>query len=745
MRSRMIAIATGFVVAGWQPQLLLLSFCIAIGCFFLLLIRFKANRYGLLLCWLVAGFLYSTLWSYWQLCHKLPNEYVRSDWRVVGTVIGLPRSDQGVTYFNLNVTSIRSLDMDVSEVVNVRKLKLSWYKPSLELKAGDVLSLDVRLKPPHGQLNPNGFDYERWLFVRGIDATGYVRSLTIVDESSFHFISHLRSLINNSIESRYELLKEQALLQALMTGYKQNFTSDNWDVLRASGTVHLAVISGLHIGFMAAVGWFLGRGLCFLAPRILFYAPYLFSIAFAGFYMLLAGAEIPTQRAFIMLLVFVVSAMMRWFVDHWTRWWLALVCVLVISPLAIFEVGLWLSFSAVAMLLWFSQMTVSRYSALKLQFALLFAMLPLYLLFFSAVSLAAPFINIVAIPLISLLVIISFLNVALSSIGLFWLNAIEQWLVTLFWWLVEHVAAWSWSFVDIQGLSFASLLLVVVASFITVSPKGWIAKPMASLLLLPLVFKPAGDANLEGEYKVTVFDVGQGLSVLVEVNEYRLIYDTGASYKSGSSAFERSVLPYLKANGIDEIDHLILSHNDNDHVGGVKELKDNIDVGVIYQSYGEETEYKKHCKRGGKWNVGPTSFEFLAGSVGIKDNDRSCVLLITNGMCSLLLPGDIGSRVERQISSYQPYPIDWLVAAHHGSKTSTTEALLNSFKPQAVIFSAGFGNSFNHPHPEVVSRVAKRNAHSYATADDGAIILNSTAKAGCQMQTMRSDSIRLWR
>tara|TARA_Y100000782_G_scaffold115561_1_gene160205 strand:- start:7138 stop:9363 length:2226 start_codon:yes stop_codon:yes gene_type:complete len=741
----MIAIAIGFVLAGWQPHLISLVVCACLACITLLCFKFISWHYkGLMLCF-VGGFIYATLWGHWQVSHKLSDEFVRTDWRVTGVITGLPRTEKGVTHFNFEVASIEALsDIEISDL-SVRKLKLSWYKPSQILKPGHKLRIDVRLKPPHGLVNPNGFDYERWLLVRGFDATGYVRSLEITGVSSFSVIDNLRDLINLNIESRYENPKAYALLQALITGYKKNLSDESWEILRRSGTVHLAVISGLHIGFMAVLGWWIGRIISFLLPRTVAYLPYVLSMMLAGFYMLLAGAEIPTQRAFIMIAVFVSSAMMRWFVDHWTRWWVALVCVLALSPLAAFEVGLWLSFGAVALLIWFSQLSITWYSVFKLQLALLAGMLPLYLFFFSGASTVGPVINLIAIPLVSVLVVVSFINLILTSIDLYWLAYIEQTIVRLFWWMVENAASWEWAFIDIQYQTILSLCLVVVACVILISPKGWIPKPLAFIFLLPLVFNKFENSRLDQEFDVIVFDVGQGLAVLVEVGEYRLLYDTGASYKSGSSAFERSLLPYFQSKGIKQLDHLILSHDDNDHVGGYSVLTKNTAVKEVYRSFGRVDESNKYCRRGDIWHVGSTRFEFLAGSEGIEDNDRSCVLLVSNKQCAVLLPGDISKRVEKRISIDQNLNIDWLVASHHGSRTSTSDAILKGFRPKHVIFSAGYGNSFNHPHPEVVKRVYKSGAQAYFTATDGAVFLKSRKENRCIAESMRHEEIRFWR
>jgi competence protein ComEC len=410
---------------------------------------------------------------------------------------------------------------------------------------------------------------------------------------------------------------------------------------------------------------------------------------------------------------------------------------LIYSPLAILETGFWLSVGAGACLIWCGQTYQFRWQdAVKLQFLLLIGMLPLYLFFFSGFSLIAPLVNIVAIPLVSLIVPLEFLN--LLSNGA--LAAVVDTLVLFFWWLVEQCSELSWAFVEVQELELSALIMLLLASLILLLPSGFLPKSFALFLAMPVLFGVENETD--DHFQAWIFDVGQGLAILIEQQDYRLLYDTGPSYRTGGNAFDRAVLPYLESKGIQHIDHVVLSHDDNDHVGGFGHLAEGFSLGKVTTSF--ESDYSNNrCLGGDRWLIGGVHYSFLSGSEGSEDNDRSCVLLVESENCSLLLPGDISAKVEDRLLFEKN--VSWLVASHHGSKSSTSQVFLNKVSPDVIIYSAGYGNPFNHPHPDVVERSKRTDANLYSTAVNGAVLLRSTKHLGCESSAFRSNKKRFWR
>ncbi|WP_415888297.1 DNA internalization-related competence protein ComEC/Rec2 [Neptuniibacter sp. SY11_33] len=746
MRSRMIAIAVGFAVALLQPQLLPVTFSTAIVTVIAPLLILAPRIRSSHLIFFLVSFLYVNLWGVVELDQRLPESLKRTDWKLRGVITEIPRHQQDVVRFSVDVEDIEGLQgLGSDDYLKVQRVSLAWYQPDLTLSLGDQVELTARLKPPHGLVNPAGFDYERWLLARGVDATGYVRGQLVVVSDADSWVSRARIWINDSIQTQFETQQSIALFQALTTGTKSILKSHDWDLLKHSGVVHLAVISGLHIGFMAFCGWWIGRlaGVVFYSVSYQHQFPYMGALALAAFYLLISGMGIPAQRAFIMLLVLLITGSRMFYLDHWTRWWIAFVVVLFFNPISFFEVGFWLSFSAVALLIWISQFYRGWRMALNLQFMLMIGMLPIYLFYFSGVSVIAPFFNLIAIPFFSVLVPLLFLHLGLSAVGMELLMPVLNCMSDVFWWTVQWNQKIETGYWQLDTPNVFVLILAVLVAVCLLLLRLTLPLSVILILLVPAVVGSSYTDKGRSEFRAWVYDVGQGLSVRVQIGEYHLLYDTGPSYRSGGTAFERAVLPDFQKANIDSIDHLVLSHSDNDHAGGATAVFESTKVGRVITSYPYMNA--EVCAADHTWQVDGVKFTFLAGMEGSNDNDRSCVLMIESQNCRLLLPGDIGAQKEHEIIPKVTPGVDWLVASHHGSKTSSSSLFINSINPSNVIFSAGYANAFGHPHPDVVKRFLDSGVKTYETAKDGAIMLIADAHEGCKTITMREDEKRFWR
>ncbi len=742
MRSRMIAVTTGFMLAAIQPALMPVQGYILIAVL-TTLFRIKYPKpYICLSALAIYGFVYASVFYSHQLASQLPEEYKRTDWRVTGVITTVISETPKLTKIILKLTHIEpDADMRMRQA-GVQQIRLSWYQPTETLKPGDQVRMTVRLKPPHGQANPQAFDYEKWLFVKGIDATGYVRAFHGLAEKEENLIRHLRTQIDMMITQQFTDEQVKALFKAVTIGNKTGFSADDWAQLRQSGTVHLAVISGLHIGFIGGLGWLLGRLATRFFPRFAA-VPFILAAVLAGTYLAVSGFGLPAQRAFIMLCVFLVTSWQSFHIDPWTRWWIAVALVLGINPVAVFAMGFWLSFWAVAVLILLSDLRRGFLGLMLLQLGLMIGMLPISLLFFSGVSMIAPFVNLLAIPLFSILIPVLFLHLVLSAVGIQILVGVLDYAAQLFWATIEKVSALGIAYAEYANTSQLPLVIVTLAVLIFALRVLAVSRVVALVLVLPFLLGiPVKNTSVASG--VWIYDVGQGLSVLVKDQDYTLLYDTGPAYASGATAFEYSVLPHLKSMGIKRIDTLVISHDDNDHAGGKSRVFDHFAVGEVYSS-GHTISAGEHlCTAGTSWTGDRTRFSFIQGAEGVNDNDRSCVLLVEYMGCRLLLPGDIGKRVEERIKD-NIGPVNWLVASHHGSNSSSSTSFLNAIKPETVVFSAGYANHFNHPHPDVLKRVAKTGADMLNTADSGAVMLRYNEESGCFSQSFRELAPLLWR
>ncbi len=739
----MICYVAGITTIVWLPVLPPLIFGV------LLIVPLLFRR--LLPVSMVAFFLgagWSLLWCHWQMGHRLHSEPLKADWNISGEVVGLPEQSLSVVRFNFQVDTITPHKGADLRSPAPRKLRLSWYRPTFVIKPGQRLSMTVRLKPPHGYANPDGFDYERWLFARGIDATGYVRALHEKSAEVRCGVGCMRFLLLEYIIQRYPTQEVHALIGAITLGARSAFDDSQWQQLRATGTIHLAVISGLHIGFAALLGMLLAKGAVWLFPGLNARLMAAFAgISCAFLYMLLAGAALPTQRAFVMVAIFLLAQWRLWHVDLWSRWWAAMAVVLTLLPIATHEVGFWLSFCAVAVLLWLAGLRMRDLIGWRVQLAICLAMAPLLVFMFGGVSIVAPLINLIAIPLVAVLLLASLLDLTFSLFSIQITAQFVVYLVDAFWALVGFGAALQPELWEPDAPSLMTLLFAALGIFLLLQPAGFPARWLGVLICFPLVFGAAnsGPERDQKGFEVWVFDVGQGLSVLVEADGKVLLYDTGPAFVSGRSNFSSTVLPYLERKRHSKIDLLVLSHNDLDHTGGHSVVR--AELAVLKGMTGSPELVDKFnygaCRKGQEWTWGTVRFEVLAGSEGVSDNNRSCVLRVSDRYCSMLLTGDIDLTVEGRLLPGQQQ-LNWLIASHHGSKTGSSGVFLQRWRPQEVIFSSGYANRFNHPDPVVLQRVSEVSARSLLTAEQGALYLHSSSDGVCRAQGWREIRKRFW-
>lgn len=642
------------------------------------------------------------------------------------------------------------------------KIRLSWYRPlPKNMTAGEKWQLTVRLKPPHGTMNPGGFDYERWLFQQGIGATGYVRknigNQKLAEPASYD-INQLRQSIAQSIKSQLSESNNIGLIQGLLTGLRHNISPEQWLILQQSGTSHLLAISGLHIGLAAAIGFFSFRWLWSIRANNLLRLPAkqagaIGGFAFALFYAALAGFSIPTQRALIMLAVLLLALSIRKQLNSSQILSAAGLLILLLDPLSVLSIGFWLSFSAVTIILFLSQ---HRYPSPKWQWAkihtfIALGLTPLLLLFSLKISLIAPIANFIAVPFVSLIIVpllllavvllplylpasVVLLKMADSLIGL-----LMQWLSTIASWPYSH-----WQNTEISSLFFIPIL---IATFIILAPKGLPAKWLALLGFLPLLgFTKPGPEH--GDFDFILLDVGQGLSAVIQTQHHSLVFDAGAKFSEQSDAGKNIVGPFLRHHGLNKIDTLVISHSDNDHIGGAKHLINNFDINLVLTSETSNIEHSQSCLAGQSWQWDGVSFKFLnpqATQIGSKNN-LSCVLKVSNTSHSVLLTGDIERQTEQKLVKNEADQLasSILVAPHHGSKTSSSIEFINAVNAKTVLFPAGYLNRYHFPNQQVIQRYQDSGAIRYNTADHGAILIQLKQHKPQQLISWRQAARKIW-
>lgn len=628
-------------------------------------------------------------------------------------------------------------------------IRASWYRTDAIVRGGECWRFKLRLRTPHGSLNPGGFDYEAWLFGKRIGATATVREAEPCGAASG---LHLLKLRQGLVERYAQWLPQHPalpLVAALTVGDDSGLSSEEWGAFRVTGTTHLVAISGFNIAIVAGLaffllrwGWSLSVRLCLRLPaqRAALLGSALVGLAYAG----LAGWDAPVQRAALMLLLVLAAAWFHRLSQPSRVLALAWMLMLLLDPFAVLSPGLWLSFGAVAAIFYVStgrlRETKLLREALTLQLMLSVVLAPLTLYFFHGAAWLSPLVNLVAVPvaavLTPLLLLAVLLALASPAAGVPLLGLVASALDQLrngLLWLAAH-APDSWM---PASPAPAATLLALAGTVLLFAPRGLPLKPLALLCFLPLLLPP--DRAPRAGYELTVLDVGQGLAIVVRTARHTLLYDAGPAFDDGFDAGESVVAPYLLRQGWRGIDLLVLSHGDNDHAGGVPAVRRLLRVNREIGTDGHEA-----CRAGQTWEWDGVRFELLhPDGEGWSGNDSSCVLRISDGQRSALLAGDIEARAEEHLLAKDPTRLhaDLLIAPHHGSKTSSTEGFVGAVRPQVVIYGAAWRSHYGHPRPEVLQRWRSTGARQYVTGWSGALIVPA---GSLEVKEWRRQAARFW-
>lgn len=735
----------------------------------------------------LAGLLWAVLFAALRLSDALPRELEGRDMLLEGIVESLPQKrPDGLRFEFETLETVQPAEARVP-----RHIRLNWYRPAVAPKAGERWRLRVRLKRPHGYFNPGGWDYEQWLFAQNLRALGYVRedaeNRPLAAATAWRTPQVWRENLRSRMADALAGHPMAGAIEALTMGADDDISREQWEVFKSTGTLHLIAISGAHISLVAGLVFWLARGawarwgsLRVSPPKVAACA----ALAAAAFYSALAGFAIPTQRALVMIALVMPALIRQRNLGPARTLALALCAVGAYDPPAVLSPGFWLSFGAVALILAamserapgrtpVPEETVAGPAARalrvwlglaraggkhlgelwKINWHIFLGLAPLTLFFFQRIAWLSPLANLLAAPLIGLLLTpwclfgalslsvyppagVWLLRAAADCLLAFWpvlegfaraadsaryVDAVPVWLQSALTWRMSAPPGWTLAF----ALPGASLLL---------APRGVPARWLGCVLLLPALTHrpPLPDV---GDFRLTLLDVGQGLSGVVETRNHVLVFDAGARYPGGFDLGTAVVAPFLRERGVPRIDALIVSHGDNDHIGGAAALIAAFPVERAYSSVPRSLPLPgaQTCKAGQSWEWEGVGFEMLSPIVELgSDNDGSCVLKIASARGSALLTGDIESPAERILVERVPDKLraEVLIAPHHGSNTSSTAEFLERVRPRYVLIPAGYRNRFHFPHPKTLARYARIGAQVFDTARSGALEYRPGAAPG---------------
>ena len=744
MRLGAIAFLVGILLLHALPELPARAWTLALPGTGLALAFIPGMR---LPAWGLAGFLWALLLAPPPMV--LPAELEGVEIEMEGWIASIPDPEWRSTRFEFVVDQARRGEQPAP--LAGQRVRLAWWtdgqatqnaaaeRPAL--RVGDRWRFTVRLKRPRGLLNPGGFDYERWLYAKGIVATGTIDAPPpprLLAQADRYPLDRYRQRVAESFTRLLPGNPHVGILIALAVGEEGGITPWQWDVFNRTGVSHLMSVSGSHIGLVAGLtfalvwgcwGWIPGLALRWPASQ----AAALAALLGAGGYTLLSGWSVPAQRSFLMAAV-AMAALIRQRPAAPSRILaLALLAVLMVDPGAPLRVGFWLSFGAVAAILytvsgrWRKQRWLSQ--AVGLQLNITLAMLPPTLLFFQQFPLLSPLANLIAIPWVEFTVLpLSLLAALLEPLGDVAQTApLELAALTMdgLWRILVWLDRLSGIVLYRSAPPLWTLALALPGVALLLAPRGLPGRWLGLPLCLPLLWPPVS-APEPGGFWFTLLDAGQGLAAVVRTRNHVLVYDTGPRLGATLDAGRAVLVPFLRQQGAVQVDALIISHADGQHTGGVRSLRELMPVARILTSAPAQTpiDGAEACRAGQAWEWDGVRFQMLhPPESGFSDDNASCVLKVEGVAGRALLPGDIETAAETALTATYRAGLaaEILIAPHHGHRNLSTPAFLNAVQPRYVLFSTGYRNRFGYPRPDAVARYQATGATLLNASDEGAL------------------------
>lgn len=743
------------------------------------LLQARHPRAGLaliLIAAFAAGFHYAAWRAALRLDDTLPAAWEGRDVRISGVVADMPQTSERGVRFPFQVEEVLTPGARLPG-----RIQLFWFHRNADaeegahldparVRAGERWRFLVRLKRPHGTVNPHGFDYEYHLLEQGVGATGYIRQ----DPENFRLdslvlrpawvIGRVRDAIARRMGAVLADRPYGGVLVALAVGDQSRVPQAQWRVFTRTGINHLLAISGLHVTLFSGLvfgmvywGWRRSARLTQWLPARK--AALAAGVLAAGAYALLTGFAVPAQRTFYMVAAGALAVWRNRLSAPSRVLATALGAVTLLDPWAVKAAGFWLSFAAVALIFYVSSRRLGRAGPLteaaRIQMAVTLGLLPLLLVLFQQASLVSPLANALAIPLVSFVVVPLTLAGAFLGFALpldLAHAVLAAGMVPLTWLSELPAAVWQQ---HAPPLWTAVVATVGVAWLL--APRGFPGRWAGAAAFLPL-FLVAPPPPPPGVLEATVLDVGQGLAVVLRTAGHALLFDAGPHFGSDADSGSRIVLPYLRAVGVRRLDGFIVSHADNDHAGGALSVLDGVPVGWVRGSLPADhpvaarKEGFAPCRAGQAWDWDGVHFRVLHPSEATlarfrKANDQGCVLQVATGRASLLIAADIEARAEQDLVDRIGYGLrsPVLIVPHHGSGTSSSLAFIAHVMPDWAVFTVGYRNRFGHPKAEVVERYRLWGSRLLRSDESGAVMFRIRPDGRLEVDEERRRNPRYWR
>jgi len=705
---------------------------------------------------LPAGMLWFSLHALWHQHDAWPDERAGEIVELTGRVVGLPEQRGGRVRLEFQP------DAETRGAGAPVRILLSWYRPLEWFRPGETWRIKAKLEPPNGRVNPGLFDYQRYLVARGIGALGSIQSAVRQSASGpASAPDRFRQRLANWLQAETVNLDAAALHRALTVGDRTAMSPALAERLRLTGTAHLLSISGLHVGMVAGIAGMLAGLLATPLLSLRGWSDRQRVVLVTGLvaalgYALLAGFSLPTVRALVMLLAGFGAMLWRRGIQPGRALLTALLAVLLIDPMAPLAIGFWLSFAAVAVLIWaFSGRSRGKgwlRGLVQAQLVIAIGLLPLNIGIFQQWAPTALAANLIAIPLVGLWILPCLLGaLVLFALGLpagFMVSISERGLELFLLMLDELTGAGQWlAAVGAPALPASGLAAIVIAAvgaLWLLAPRGWPLRPLGALLFLPLLW-PGGGGPGPGEFELTVPDLGDGQAVIVRTASRVLLYGTGPGDGAERSLVAGTIAPLVRQGGRAAVDRIVVPFRHRDYTGGLAAARRQWPgADVIAPDAGGDAR----CIEGQRWTVDGVEFRFLHPSAALPDlgGDSSCVLEIRSPFGSAMLTGGIGANVTRRLAARNATrTVDVVVLPRSGHAESLDREWLAHLSPQIAIATVSAYNRRGLPHPRSREMLTEVGARLLTTGHCGALSLRFEAGKMARASAEVLARPRFWR
>ena len=630
-------------------------------------------------------------------------------------------------------------------------IAIYWEQSNL-IKAGQIWQLTIKTKVVHSYLNEGGFDKQRFAIAnQSLLKAKVIKSALLEDKSN------LRQIIADRCLSYINLFNNRGILLALGFGDRSQIETHNRITMIQTGVAHLMAISGMHILLVFSISFALTKGLIFCLPQrfICFLLPIIIGWLSSVGYTWLTGFNPPALRAIFALSIWIYLRYKNNQISAWQKINRIIAALLIVDPLMILSESFWLScYAVVSLIFLFDWLPLPKivkhkkrwylFRLLHLQFGLTLLLLPIQLYVFHSISVVSLVTNLIAIPIISLVTFPAILLALLCSFFDCFYIALWLWFVAenslewLFYCLNYLNLMWLNISMDFYYLSFIGwLTLIIMRTAI------WRRFSFTIFIILIIALSPFYKQP-DYLWRMDVLDVGHGLAIVIHNGKSAVLYDTGAKWEN-SSAAEQVIIPFLQWHNL-QVEGIIISHNHNDHIGGLSYLHQRYpNAWLMSSSSGLPNNY--NCLANHNFNWNNLNFKVLWPTklVDNTENADSCVIHITDGRFSVLLTGDLERKQEHELvlQYKQDLSSTILQTPHHGSNTSSSYPFLNYVNPVNALTSTSRYNPWQLPANKITARYKELKINYYVTAREGQISL-FFYPTSWQQKTMRHDIYPRW-